>query len=250
MQLRMRSSLEVGKAIRRAAGDGSYRRIDIGIGGTRTADGGLGMLIGMGYEIETDSDGLPTAIKDPANLTPTYRQRLRGLADVSAPLYASDSLSAMSFLAQKGAEAADVEWCAGLFRRLSQLYPSDDRHGGAGGGIGFALESIVGCPVTFGAPVILDKALNGLHPELIITGEGRVDSQTLGGKTVAAVYAYAADLGIPAATFCGSRSGASSLSNVFPCSKDGGPLPADPFAALSETARMAIPEIKKLLDHD
>jgi len=110
----------------------------------------------------------------------------------------------MSFIAQKGADNRDREWCTALFSRLKQIFPGNDKHGGAGGGIGFALERIVGCSVTSGASVILEKVLYGLSPKLIITGEGRLDPQTLGGKTVAAVYDYASRRGIAAVTFCGS----------------------------------------------
>lgn len=245
--LRQRSSVEVGRAIRRAVGSGRYRHIDIGIGGTQTADGGLGMLEGMGYVIKRDNDGLPTAVKAPEGLAGLYRDKLRGLADVSAPLYSADSLSAMSFIAQKGADRKDTEWCTALFKRLKQLFPGPDLHGGAGGGIGFALESIAGCPVTFGASVILEKTLAGLCPELIITGEGRTDSQTMGGKAVAAVYDYADRHGIPAVTFCGSKTDAVELDNVFACVPDGAPLPRNPYRSLLETAEAALPLIKKLL---
>ncbi|MDE5683089.1 MAG: glycerate kinase [Muribaculaceae bacterium] len=245
--LRQRTSREVGAAIRHAAESGAYSRIDIGIGGTLTADGGLGMLEGMGYVIERDADGLPVSIKQPALLADFYRKSLRGLADVCAPLYSESGLSAMSFISQKGADGKDREWCAALFRRLRQIFPGRDTHGGAGGGIGFALESIVGCSVISGAPVILEKALTDLTPRLIITGEGRLDAQTSGGKTVSAVCAYASRRGIPAVIFCGTTADGVSFDNVFPCVSEGSPLPSDPYTALLKTAEAARPYIENLL---
>lgn len=245
--LRQRSSFEVGRAVRRAAESGLYSGIYVGIGGTRTADGGLGMLRGMGYTIECDSDRLPTAVIPPTALAPVYAATVCGLADVGAPLYADAGLSAMSFLAQKGATEADVQWCEALFRRLMCLYPAPAPFGGAGGGIGFALGNIAGCECRLGAPVILETALQNSTPELLITGEGHLDAQTLGGKTVAAVYARAHACGIPAAAFCGSMAAGVGLPNVFPCISDGDPIPADPVATLRHTAVMARPYIEKLL---
>lgn len=245
--LRQRTSREVGVAIRRAAETGAYSRIDIGIGGTLTADGGLGMLEGLGYVVEHDDNGLPVSIKSPGLLADYYRKRLRGLADVCAPLYSESGLSAMSFIAQKGADNRDREWCSALFRRLKQIFPGNDKHGGAGGGIGFALERIVGCSVTSGASVILEKVIYKLSPRLIITGEGRLDPQTLGGKTVAAVYDYASRRGIAAVTFCGSMADGVGLCNVFPCVQDGSPLPSDPYTTLLKTAEAARPYIENLL---
>lgn len=245
--LRQRSSFEVGRAIRRAAESSIYSGIWVGIGGTRTADGGLGMLRGMGYTIECDSNGLPTSIIPPGALAGIYAATLCGFADVSAPLYAADGLSAMSFLDQKGAMEDDIRWCSALFRRLVRLYPMPAPFGGAGGGIGFALGNIVGCECRLGAPVILDTALKDCSPELIITGEGHLDSQTMGGKTVTAVYARAHARGIPAAAFCGSMAPGVDLPSVYPCVADGAPIPADPAAALRQTAALARPEIEKLL---
>lgn len=249
--LRCRSSIATGRAIRRAAESGRYSRIDVGIGGTRTADGGMGLLEGMGYTIERDDDGLPLSIIAPTSLAPIYRDTVRGLADVGAPLYSECGLSAMSFLAQKGGNEADIAFCSKLFRRLTSLYGTGGIHGGAGGGIGFALEVAAGCEVTFGAPVILKKALQGLpKPSIIVTGEGRVDAQTDGGKTVAAVFAHARRLGIPAVAFCGVRTADVDTANIFACVPEGAPLPADPYRALVETVRNARPEIEKLLNND
>lgn len=99
-----------------------------------------------------------------------------------------------------------------------------------------------------GAPIILRSALNGLRPKLIVTGEGRVDNQTLGGKTVAAVYKYASAHGIPAVTFCGTMAENVDITNVFPCIRNGEPIPSDPYESLYKTADSARPLIEKLLN--
>lgn len=249
--LRFRSSISTGKAIRCAAESGRYSHIDVGIGGTRTADGGLGMLEGMGYTVERDGDGLPVSVTPPSSLAAFYRRAVRGLADVGAPLYSASGLSAMSFLTQKGADAADTAFCAKLFQRLFTIYRAGGHHGGAGGGIGFALEVIAGCRVTYGAPIILKKTLEGCpDPSLIVTGEGRVDAQTRGGKTVAAVFDYAASRGIPAFAFCGVKTADVKAGNIFACVRDGAPLPSDPYRALVLTARRARSQIEKYLNND
>lgn len=245
-ELRKRSSYPVGKAIRDALEHG-YSRIYVGIGGTRTADGGLGLLQGLGYHIDFDNDGLPTAIKPPE--TDIYNGAIIGLADVACPLYAENGLSAMSFLAQKGATDSDTAYIRNLFRRLKSLYSTPDLHGGAGGGIGFAIETVLGCRCHDGALVILHHALSSLkrHPDLLVAGEGRIDSQTLGGKAVEAVRRYGEAHSIPVATFCGSIADNVNLPDTFACVSDGAPIPSAPYAALVETAYRAIPTIKKLL---
>lgn len=225
----LRSTSPVGAAVVEASRARAYDRIYIGIGGTMTADGGLGMFT------EIKKAGIAT-------------DNIIGLADVSAPLYSSEGLSAISFLAQKGASDSDVEFCRKFFKALYSRYGCcNDRHGGAGGGIGYALETILGCTVIAGAPFVLDRALAGMPaPELLVTGEGRIDCQTLGGKVVGAVRSYGKARGIPVAAFCGSKEDGMSMPNVFACVADGALIPESPAESLEKCASAAIEEIRKL----
>ena len=225
----LRSTSPVGAAVVEASRARAYDRIYIGIGGTMTADCGLGMFT------EIKKAGIAT-------------DNIIGLADVSAPLYSSEGLSAISFLAQKGAGDSDVEFCRKFFKALYSRYGScNDRHGGAGGGIGYALETILGCTVIAGAPFVLDRAIAGMPaPELLVTGEGRIDCQTLGGKVVGAVRSYGKARGIPVAAFCGSKEDGMSMPNVFACVADGAPIPESPAESLEKCACAAIEEIRKL----
>lgn len=247
--LKDRSTLAIGEAIRSALDSGLYRRIYVGIGGTKTADGGLGMLRGMGYRVHTAADGTVESIDAPAGQAAgRYRDAVVGMADVSAPLIADGRLSAMSFIAQKGATGDDEEYIRRLFTSLTRLCGRNARFGGAGGGIGFALEAVAGCRCGYGARLVLERALSAMpRPAMLITGEGRIDSQTSGGKVVDTVYRYGAAEGIPVAAFAGCREAGTAYPHTYACTAPGAPLPADPAAALARTAAAAAPALRSLL---
>lgn len=216
--LRQRSTAPIGRAIAAALDMGIYHKVYVGIGGTSTADAGIGMLAALGCN-------------DPSHRSLCHK-KIIGLADVRVPLF-GPGLSAMSFLAQKGADSADIRYCARLFRLLTQNHPSPAPHGGAGGGIGFALEAILGARCLDGADYILHRALAGMStPRLIITGEGCLDSQTDGGKVVGTISRYCRNHGVAFAAFCGTIAPGAERPGAFACTPYGSPLPADPAEAL------------------
>lgn len=216
--LRQRTSAPVGRAIKAALDTASFRRIYVGIGGTSTADAGIGMLAALD-------------ISDP-NRRRLYRNKIVGLADVRALLF-DTGLSAMSFLGQKGADSTDIHYCNRLFRWLSTAHPSPSPHGGAGGGIGFALEAILGARCLDGAEYILHRALAAIPaPRIIVTGEGCLDSQTDGGKVVGTIYRYCHQHSIGFAAFCGTIAPGAERPGAYACTPYGAPLPSDPAEAL------------------
>lgn len=218
LPLRQRTSEPVGRAIASALDARVFPRVYVGIGGTSTADAGIGMLAALG-------------INEPERRR-LCREKIVGLADVRAPLY-GPGLSAMSFLAQKGADTTDMRYCARLFRLLSEVHPSPAPHGGAGGGIGFGLEAILGARCLDGAEYILHRALAAMPaPRLIITGEGCLDSQTAGGKVVDTIDRYCLLHGIAFAAFCGTIAPGAQRPGAFATIPYGQPLPADPAEAL------------------
>lgn len=202
-----RSSAPLGRAIA-AAGPGPMY---VGIGGTATCDGGAGMLAALGARF-FDSDGremtscitpavLPSVVR--ADLSALRRgpwcHMLTGLADVRASLL-PPGLSALDFAAQKGAAATDMpvlaEGLASLRRALG--VDTSSPYDGAGGGVGFALATVIGAEVQPGAEVILDSCgVDWPRVSFVITGEGRIDEQTAGGKVVDAVVRRARRLGVP-----------------------------------------------------
>jgi glycerate kinase len=160
------TSLGAGELIGRAIADGGTR-IVVGVGGTATTDGGAGLRRGLG--------SVPEGVSLVAAL------------DVDNPLLGAAGAAAV-YGPQKGASPQHV---AELERRLAALQlASAGRPGaGAGGGIGAMLMEL-GAEAMPGAQLVLDevgfdRALAGA--DLCITGEGRIDGQTLRGKVVSAV---------------------------------------------------------------
>ncbi|HEX5197631.1 MAG TPA: glycerate kinase [Gaiellales bacterium] len=160
------TSLGAGELIGRAIADGGTR-IVVGVGGTATTDGGAGLRRGLG--------SVPEGVSLVAAL------------DVDNPLLGAAGAAAV-YGPQKGASPQQV---AELERRLAALQlASAGRPGaGAGGGIGAMLMEL-GAEAMPGAQLVLDevgfdRALAGA--DLCITGEGRIDGQTLRGKVVSAV---------------------------------------------------------------
>jgi glycerate 2-kinase len=160
------TSLGAGELIGRAIADGCTR-IVVGVGGTATTDGGAGLRRSLG--------SVPAGVSLVAAL------------DVDNPLLGATGAAAV-YGPQKGASAEQV---AELERRLDALgLASAGRPGaGAGGGIGAMLMEL-GAEAVPGARLVLDevgfdRALAGA--DLCVTGEGRIDGQTLRGKVVSAV---------------------------------------------------------------
>lgn len=182
----------------------------IAIGGTITSDGGAGMLQALGMRFY-DAEGreiathiTPRKLADVSKVEMSeeereyWLKRLRALSDVEASL-TGPGLCALDFAAQKGATPEDIEtirrglkWFASL-AASGKSSPID----GAGGGIGFAIASVLGCPYSNGAETILEsKNIEWREFSLVITGEGRIDRQTGGGKVVDAVRRAAESHGV------------------------------------------------------
>ncbi|MFF2653307.1 glycerate kinase [Streptomyces sp. NPDC058045] len=209
----------------RAALDAGARSIVFGVGGSATTDGGAGMLAALGAEL-LDADGAPVA-PGGGPLAGLARADLSGLdprlaavevvlaSDVDNPLTGPKGAPAV-YGPQKGAEPADVaELDAALahFARILEesigtraaeyaLAPG----AGAAGGIGYG--ALVGLGASFrpGIEVMLDVL--GFAPaldraDLVITGEGSLDEQTLHGKAPAGVAAAARAAGKDVVAVCG-----------------------------------------------
>ncbi len=207
----------------RAALDAGARRVVLGIGGSATTDGGAGFLTALGVRF-LDAAGVPLppggaalarlATIDTSGLDPRLAgTRIDVACDVDVPLLGPAGAARM-FGPQKGASPADVlELEAGLARFADATANAcgRDRRGergaGAAGGLGFALVAYLGAALVPGVELIaeirgLRAALDGA--DLCLTGEGRIDDQTLRGKTVAGVARLARDAGVPVVAFAGS----------------------------------------------
>ncbi|TCP58068.1 glycerate kinase [Tumebacillus sp. BK434] len=199
-----------------------YRKFIIGLGGSATNDGGAGMLTALGLRF-LDGEGRELAAGGGA-LGRLARIEKAGwderlaeasfvvAGDVQNPLIGPQGASAV-FGPQKGATPQMVQELDAALDRLGEavLHRTgvEIRHlpgGGAAGGMGAALAAFMQAEVRAGIEVMMEAAelerrLGGA--DLMITGEGRLDAQTLSGKVIAGVSRAAAKQGVPAVALCG-----------------------------------------------
>jgi glycerate kinase len=215
-----------------AALEQGCRGIYLGIGGSATNDGGLGVAAALGVRFR-DGQGRETghagqdlaAIReiDLSGLDPRLRDtELLVLCDVTNPLCGPTG-AARIYGPQKGANAAEV---AALDEGLSHLAAVvKEKLGldlaaapgaGAAGGLGFGLMAFLGAKLRPGIDFLLDAAgfaAKIRQVDLVITGEGRLDGQSAFGKTPAGIARRAAEFGVPTVAVAGSLSG--DLSGVY-----------------------------------
>lgn len=188
-----------------AALDAGTRTIVLGVGGSAGTDGGAGLLSALGARF-LDGRGVPVA-PGGGGLRDLVRVDLTGLdprltetsftlaADVTNPLLGPFGAAAV-FGPQKGATPADVEvleqGLATYADRVAEVLGSDaavlagQAGTGAAGGVGFAASAVLGAEQRSGIDVVLDFVGFDERLELVdvvITGEGSLDAQSLGGKT-------------------------------------------------------------------
>jgi glycerate kinase len=224
------SSRGLGEAVS-AALDLGATEVVVGVGGSASTDGGAGLLAALGARL-LDADGEDLTDGGGA-LAGLHRLDLGGLdprlattalvlaADVDSPLLGPAGAAAV-FAPQKGAtpddvatlEAALTRWADVVMATLpvpesTNRSPQGQQAGaGAAGGVGFALLAVLGAERRSGVEVVLelvglDSALAGA--DLLVTGEGALDQQTLAGKAVSGVARRAQAHGIPAVAVCGRR---------------------------------------------
>lgn len=204
-----------------AAVEAGARTVVVGLGGSATNDGGAGMLVPLGVTPLDDAGrALPyggAALTAVAALDGEPRLRgatLVAATDVDNPLLGLHGASSV-FGPQKGADRADVllldaaltRWADVLTERLPGCPPGLGAlpGGGAAGGLGAAVLALGGrCESGIGLvtrAVKLDAALDAA--DLVITGEGSFDHQSLRGKVVAGVAGAARDRGVPCVVLAG-----------------------------------------------
>lgn len=201
--------------------DAGATRLIVGLGGSATTDGGAGLLAGLGA-VFRDADGTVLAPR-PDALVGLDRVDLSGLdprlAEVAIDLACDvtntllgPSGSAAVFGPQKGASPEQVPVLDGLLARLADALVAagapevrEAPGAGAAGGLGAAFLSL-GAHRRRGVEVVAEAAGLAGHVEgadLVLTGEGSIDSQTLAGKTPAGVAEVAARFGVPVIAFAG-----------------------------------------------
>lgn len=215
--------------------------IIIGIGGSATNDGGIGMLRALGF-IFLDSNGKEIghggeALNNLREIVPSSAQeklnqiRFVIATDVTNPLIGINGATSV-FSQQKGADDSMQEILEKGMINYSKIckefigidyteYPGS----GAAGGVGFALKSFLGASLKPGWEIMAN--LTGLEEkiigsDLVITGEGSLDSQSLGGKLISGIIELTKKHNKPLWIFCGQNSlNTEALNNrvkVFPIS--------------------------------
>ena len=195
--------------------DAGARRLVVGLGGSASTDGGAGLLTELGVRL-LDSLGEPV-VDGSHGLAATVRVDLSGLrplpaggveiwSDVTAPLLGPRGAAAV-FGPQKGAGPDDVLALERALEGFAVLVDADPSTPGAGaaGGTGFGLL-VWGATVVSGAEAVaevvgLDRLV--AEADLVVTGEGRFDEQTAGGKLVSWVASSARALDVPVALVAG-----------------------------------------------
>jgi glycerate kinase len=203
----------------RAALDEGARSVVLGVGGSATTDGGAGMLAALGAKL-LDGDGAPVgpggaalaalASADLSGLDPRLAETEFVLAsDVDNPLLGPKGAAAV-YGPQKGAGPEDVALLDAALRRYAEVLDgaqvAEAPGAGAAGGVGFG--ALVGLRAAFrpGVRVLLEmlgfeEAL--ARADLVITGEGSLDEQTLHGKAPAGVAGAARARGVDVVAVCG-----------------------------------------------
>ncbi|MDQ3120885.1 MAG: glycerate kinase [Verrucomicrobiota bacterium] len=204
------STFGTGQMLLHAAG-GGVQEIIIGLGGSATNDGGLGLARALGFRFSNAEGGeLPPSLSEISRLaaiTPPQHvcwPCIRAAADVDNPFLGPRGATRI-FGPQKGVTLQQVEPIESALAHLAEIIRKDLRvdfrevaGAGAAGGLGFGLLSFCGATVQAGFDLVAE--LVGLEAamrevDVVITGEGRLDSQTLAGKAPAGVARLARRFG-------------------------------------------------------
>jgi len=219
--------------------------IIIGLGGSATNDGGFGMARALGYRFFSDAKELTGAVSDLLSLTKIEPPVVAGVppanstmqparlplqlhivaaVDVRNPLLGENGATQV-FGPQKGASKSGLDNLERALTRLADVVATEfgfdyrnEAGAGAAGGLGFGLLSFCGATIRPGFEVVAEAV--GLESkmkdaDLVITGEGSLDRQTLEGKTPVGVARLARKLGKPVFAIVGRASEDPELREIF-----------------------------------
>ena len=212
----------VGEVIRDAIEKGC-RRFIVGIGGSATNDGGTGMLQALGYGIlDRDGNQIPPGAQGLAQIASISSEHVlpelsectfRIACDVNNPLCGPRGASAV-YGPQKGADEAMVQVMDRGLAHFAEIAgkwnPKADPEfpgTGAAGGLGFAFLTFTSAVLESGIQIVLEETRLREYvkdADLVITGEGRLDGQTVMGKAPVGVARIAKEFHKPVLAFSGS----------------------------------------------
>ena len=268
------SSFGVGQLVV-AALDKGAKKIIIGLGGSATNDGGYGFLRAIGVQF-LDSEGnelnghfetlsLLSDINFNHIDTRIKNTSIEIACDVDNPLLGEKGASKV-FAAQKGASNKMIEELESIMTNYYEIISSqlgsqlNDRPGfGAAGGLGFGISAFINSELKSGINIVLD-ALNFnqylLDEDLVITGEGRIDSQSERGKAPIGVIKYANQLNCKVIVIAGSVDDPKTFNQKFNVTNSYGIVNAkfsiekafeDPYGCLKSVSQKAAEDFKVLV---
>ena len=214
----------IGEFLLAASRNPQVQRVIVGLGGSATNDGGAGLLTALGVAFhDASGDPLPAGGASLANLARVETRSLRLdpatvelliACDVDNPLTGPRGASAI-FGPQKGATPGDVSLLDAALAHYAAMLPNgqpfaDVPGAGAAGGTAFGLLWLFqNATLRPGIDLVLDAIGFDTHlrgADLVLTGEGRLDGQTLGGKALAGIARRAKAAGVPVGALVGGLS--------------------------------------------
>ncbi len=213
------TGIQIKEAVLRGA-----KKIFIGLGGSATNDAGLGIAMALGFSFEDEFGNLlkPTGGNlskvntiIPSKFLKEYKKlEVYAVNDVDNPLYGPTG-AAYVYSAQKGGNKEDIEFLDKGLKHLHTIVKAEmgkdyaDLPGsGAAGGTAYGLKSFLNAEFISGTDFIfklarIDELLESNSIDFIITGEGKIDEQTLRGKLINGVCQLGKNYNIPVIVVCG-----------------------------------------------
>lgn len=203
--------------------DAGVKEIILGIGGSATTDAGMGMAFALGYEfLGEDMEAIVPSGENLTHIkfirTEKVSQKLKAIrfvvaCDVTNPLY-GESGAAFVYGPQKGATKTMVSQLDNGLKNIARVaaetfgYDICEKPGtGAAGGLGAGAIWFLNAELLQGVSIVMDQTNIENHikkADLVITGEGKVDEQTLNGKVVKGLAGLCQKHSVPLAVVCGT----------------------------------------------
>ena len=262
------STFGTGELIKEAVKQG-VKRILLGIGGSATNDAGTGMAQELGYRfLDGDGEEIAELPEGLGSVHSIEREKVIALpkitvaCDVNNPLLGEQGCTRV-YGPQKGVKNEDIdhfekglEQVADVIERDLECDFRNESGAGAAGGLGFGALAFLGAELKEGFPLVAEEI--GLRKEieeadLVITGEGSLDGQSMDGKAPVGVARMAKELGKPVAAFAGKIDGQTDFDDLFVFNRaiSGGDVSIDEcmsnaFKVLEQVVRDAAKELKQL----
>ncbi|MDO4501318.1 MAG: glycerate kinase [Erysipelotrichaceae bacterium] len=218
----------VGELIKEAINEGCLNFV-IGIGGSSTNDGGTGMLKALGYsfldkdnkEIELGAKGLKDlySISDTNVIKELNQCTFKIACDVKNPLCGINGCSAI-YGPQKGADEKMIKEMDEWLLNYATISKGDKDYPGTGaaGGMGYAFKTFLNADLEPGIDIVLNTVNleeKVKDVDIVITGEGRMDKQTVMGKAPSGVSKIAKKYNKKVIAFCGCASDEADICNEY-----------------------------------